>query len=100
MREKHRDPVAEKIPRVIRSPGKRRAWLEAARGARRAASLVRSFATKNTRHLYEAWARSLEGEAAEILEKVRLYSGKPAAAPHHFTAKGASLAPVIAGENE
>jgi len=75
---------AEKIPRLIKTPGKRYRWLQAARGARRVAGLVRSFATPNTRHLYEAWARSLEQESAEILEKVRVYTGPTERAPKKF----------------
>lgn len=95
------DPLAESIPSKIRTPGRHRGWLEAARGARRTAAMIRGFAGPNTRCLYDDWARSLEREADEILERVRLYTGKAEnAAPRHFSAKGIGIGVVLAEKDE
>jgi hypothetical protein len=91
------NPVAVAIPRTIRTARERHAWLHAARGARQGAAMIRGFATKNTRALYEGWARRLEHEASEILERVRLSPAGPTRAPSAF--RGGPFVPVVEKES-
>ena len=80
---------------VSAAPGSR-----PARGARRVATLIRSFASPNTRHLYGEWAARLDAEAEKILERVATYTGKASTEPKRFSAKGAGVAALIPGERE
>ncbi len=89
---------AVSIPRRIRTPAQRERWFRAARGAQTVATMIRSFSTPNTRHLYEAWAKNLDREATEILERVRLYTGTPKRPPASF--KGAYFAVVVEKEEK